>query len=120
MILSEQMSQAELARRVLEELHRLGIRSTLRGHKYLAYMLMQVVSDPKQLDLVTKNLYPKTGSIFGVSMESTERAARTAISICWGGLGRYFLIQMACSSLDKRPTVSEFLSIVGDYIRRTS
>lgn len=120
MVLSEQMGQAELARRISEELHRLGIRNTLHGYNYLAYMLMQVVPDPKQLDLITKNLYPKAGNNFGVSKESIERAARTAISTCWKGPGRYVLIQMAYHSLDNRPTVSEFLDIVADYIRRTS
>lgn len=120
MILSEQMGQAELARRVSEALHCLGIGNTLRGRNYLAYMLMQVVPDPTQLNLITKNLYPETGNHFGVSNGSMERAARTAISVCWRGPGRDVLANMACLSLDKRPTVSEFLDIVADYIRRTS
>lgn len=118
-MISEEMSQAELARRVSEALRSLGIGNTLHGYKYLAYMLMQVVPDPKQLDLITKSLYPRTGSNFGVSKESIERAARTAINTCWKGPGRYMLIQMAYYNLDNRPTVSEFLDIVADYIRRT-
>ena len=119
-MLSEQMDQAELAQRVSGELRRLGIGSTLRGYNYLAYMLMQVVPDQKQLDLITKNLYPRTSNNFGTSKGSVERAARTAVSVCWSGPGRSALTQMACHELGKRPTVSEFLDIVADYIRRTS
>lgn len=120
MVLPEQMDQTELARRVSGELRHLGIGSTLLGYHYLAYMLMQIVSDPKQLDLITKNLYPMTANNFGVARGSVERDARTAVSICWKGPGRSALIQMAFHNLDKRPTVSEFLDIVADYIRRTS
>lgn len=120
MVLSEEINQAELAQRVSEILHCLGIGNTLRGHRYLAHMLMRVVPDPKWLDLITKQLYPETSSKFGVSKGSVERAARTAISICWGGPGRSAFMQMAYHNLDKRPSVSEFLDIIADHIRRTS
>ena len=108
MVLSEEINQAELAQRVSEILHCLGIGNTL------------VVPDPKWLDLITKQLYPETSSKFGVSKGSVERAARTAISICWGGPGRSAFMQMAYHNLDKRPSVSEFLDIIADHIRRTS
>lgn len=112
--------QQELAGRIRRELRRLGILGHLRGYYYLTYMLIQVVPDPAQLELVTKHLYPETGESFGVSAASVERAARTSVAICWKGTGRNLLDQMADRRLDRRPTISEFLDIVADHIRRSA
>lgn len=109
----------ELANRIKEELRRLYIPGHVHGFQYLTYMLLDVIPNPSRLDLITKNLYPDTGNAFGVSAGSVERAIRTAIAICWRSKGRETLDQMACHPLDERPTATEFIDIVADYIRRT-
>lgn len=110
----------KLANRIRTELRRLCISGHLRGYHYLVYMLLQVVLDPNRLMLITKSLYPDTGYHFGVSAASVERGTRTSISNCWNRGGRDALDQMACRHLIEYPTVSEFIDIVADYIRRTS
>lgn len=109
--------QSELSNRIGQELRRLRILTHLRGYYYLTYILLQVVPDPGWLILVTKNLYPETGRAFGVSPGRVERTVRTAVSRCWEHGGRDVLNQMADCHLVKRPTNTEFIGIVADYIR---
>lgn len=96
------------------------ILTHLRGYYYLAYILLQVVPDPSQLILVTKNLYPETGQAFSIPPSRVERSVRTAVTNSWEHGGREALDQMADCHLIERPTNTEFIGIVADYIRRTS
>lgn len=120
MMISLRPFNASLPDRVTQELRRLCIPMYLKGFSYLAYMLNQVVPDRNQLDLITKNLYPNTGQCFGVPAVRVERNIRTAICAGWKRGGRTALEEMAGCPLGKQPTALEFLSIVADYIRRTS
>lgn len=116
---SPEKEKFELENRIRSELRHLHIPGYVHGFRYLTYMLLEVVPDPSRLTLITKNLYPDAGNTFGVSTGSVERDIRTAISICWRSKGRETLAQMACHHLDERPTATEFIDIVADYIRRT-
>lgn len=109
-----------LSTRIALELRRLHISGHLRGSGYLAYMLARAVPDPGQLHLITKNLYPETGRRYGATIASVERSVRNAIHSGWEKGGGGVLEEMADAPLDRCPTVSEFLHIVSDYIRRTS
>ncbi len=111
--------KTELINRIRSELLRLHIPGNVRGFDYLTHALLEVVPNPRQIMLITKNLYPYIARVFGVSCASVERANRTAISICWKSRGREVLDQMACHHLAERPTAAEFIVIVADYIRRT-
>lgn len=95
------------------------ILTHLRGYYYLTYIFLQVVPDPSQLLLVTKNLYPETGRAFSIPSSRVERAVRTAVARSWEHGGRETLDQMADCHLTERPTNTEFIGIVADYIRRT-
>lgn len=109
-----------LSARVALELRRLRIPGHLRGSGYLTYMLAQVIPDPDRLQLITKNLYPETGLCFSTTVSCVERNARHAVHSSWNNGGRGVLEQMADAPLERCPTVSEFLHIVSDYIRRTA
>ena len=106
--------------RIGQELRRLCILTHLHGYYYLTYILLQVVPDPGQLSLITKNLYPETGRAFSVPSSRVERTVRTAVASSWKHGGRETLDQMADCHLTERPTNTEFIGIVADYIRRTS
>lgn len=109
-----------LSARIAFELRRLRISGHLLGSGYLAYMLGLVVPDPGQLNLITKNLYPETGRHYGATLASVERNVRHAVHSGWEKGGGGVLEEMADAPLERCPTVSEFLHIVADYIRRTS
>jgi hypothetical protein len=109
-----------LSDRIRAELRRMHIPAHLRGYYYLTHILLQVVPNTGIPLFMTKNLYPDAGRTFGVSASSVERAIRTSISNCWNGKGRDALEQMADYRLPQRPTSSQFIYIMADYIRRTS
>lgn len=109
-----------LSARIALELRHLRIPGHLRGSSYLAYMLGRAVPNPDQLHLITKNLYPDTGRHYGATIASVERGVRNAVRSGWEKGGRDVLEEMADTPLERCPTVSEFLHIVSDYIRRTS
>lgn len=118
--LSQPLPEKELTSRITMELRRLCIPGHVRGFTYLISILLAVIPDPSRLALVTKSLYPDVARTCGVTCSSVERALRTAISISWLNGGREVLEEMACHCLKKRPTTTEFLDIVADYIRHTS
>lgn len=105
--------------RVHQELRRLCIGGNLRGFYYLAYAVELTAQDPLRVQLITKNLYPDIARRYGASPGGVERAIRTAISVCWDRGGKGALNQMACYHLIQRPSSSEFIDILSDYIRRT-
>lgn len=117
---SSYLPDPALSARIALELRRLHIPAHLRGSSYLAYMLGRAVPNPDQLHLITKNLYPDTGRHYGATIASVERGVRNAVHSGWEKGGHGVLEEMADVSLDRCPTVSEFLHIVSDYIRRTS
>ena len=119
-ILNQSPGKADLTNRIKIELRRLRIPGSIRGFDYLIYILLEVIPDPGRLMLTTKSLYPDTARAFGVSWSRVERSVRTAVSISWDRGGRETLDQMACHHLDERPTATQFIDIVADYIRRTS
>lgn len=112
--------QSKLSSRIGQELRRLHILTHLHGYYYLTYILLQVVPEPDQLVLITKNLYPETGRAFSVPSSRVERTIRTAVASSWAHGGRETLDQMADCHLTDRPTNTGFIGIVADYIRRTS
>ena len=107
-----------LADRITKTLLLLGISPYCKGHGYLVASIEVTVLDPSRIELVTKDLYPSIGRRFEVTTASVERCMRNAIASYWfyndGTLDR-----MAQRHLVKRPTCSEFIRIVADYIRRT-
>lgn len=107
-----------LADRITEALLLLGISPYYKGHGYLVASIEVTVLDPSRIELVTKDLYPSIGRRFEVTTASVERCMRTAISICWF-YSKGTLDRMAHRHLTKRPTCSEFIAIIADYIRRT-
>ena len=107
-----------LADRITEALLLLGISPYFKGHGYLVASIEVTVLDPSRIELVTKDLYPSIGRRFEVTTASVERCMRTAIASYWF-YNNGTLDKMAQRHLTKRPTCSEFITIVADYIRRT-
>ena len=95
----------------------LGVSGKLIGFSYVIYMIDRIVEDPTALLLITKNLYPETAKIFGVSAFAIERATRTVINVCWKNETHDFLEYIAGKRLLSCPTNSEFLDMVAGYIR---
>lgn len=96
----------------------LGIHGTYKGYYYLTFALEQVLTDEKQLLFITKTLYPCIARRYHTTPSCVDRNLRTVIGRCWNSCGREHLQQISSYSLEKCPTVSEFLDILYWHLRK--
>lgn len=96
----------------------LGIHGTYKGYHYLVFALELVLADEKQLLFVTKNLYPSIARHYHTTPGCVDRDLRTVISRCWNSCGRDNLQRIASYSLEKCPTVSQFLDILYWHLKK--
>lgn len=104
----------ELVRR---EIDRLGVPPTIRGHRYLIYIVGQVAAAPERIIGLTKDLYRETARRFKTSWTAVERSSRVAIAICWEKAdGRERLCTLAGHQLTERPSIAVFVTVVAQHI----
>ena len=109
--------QEDLEEKIREKLRSMGIYGKLAGHKYLASAIAETVTDPDQVQYITKGLYLDVAKKYGTKASRVERTMRTAIKRCWEKGGREALDQIAGFHLPQRPTNSEFIDLVASYFR---
>lgn len=102
---------------ILLLMSRIGLRSTYSGYNYLATAIYLTLNDEQYLRKVTKNLYVVIGEEYGVSNQCVEAALRTLITSYWNQNGDRILSKVLGYSLYYKPTASEFVSILSDYLR---
>lgn len=100
-----------------------GILPNLKGYKYLKEAIVMGYSNNEVLDAVTKFLYPQIAKKNNTTSDRVERAIRHAIESAWnkcGGNG--FYTKMGFTSLygNKRPTNSEYIFAVVEYLNNHS
>lgn len=98
-------------------LRRLGLRSIYSGYNYLAYAIVLTLENDTYLRKVTKNLYVAVGEKYGVSNHSVEAALRTLITNYWNQNGDRILSKLLGYRLYDKPTASELISILSDFLR---
>lgn len=103
--------------KALHLLRKIGLRSTYSGYKYLAYAIALVLENPDYLRGVTKTLYNLVGKAYGVTGLCVEAALRTLITNYWNQNGDRILRGIIGYPLFDKPTASEFISILADYLR---
>lgn len=108
-----------LEQHVGEILRSLMIPGTLHGHQYLVSAITLTTLDPSRILYITKDLYPDLAKQFGSTTSKVERSMRHSIKRCWSHGGREALDQVARIHLTQRPTNSEFIDLVANYIRKT-
>lgn len=96
----------------------LGIHGTYKGYRYLIFALELALADENQLLYVTKNLYPSVARRYHTTPSCVDRDLRTVINRCWNSCGRAHLQRIASYTLDKCPTVSEFLDILYWHLKK--
>ncbi len=107
--------------RTIERLiRRLGIGATYRGYRYLCYGVSLCLTDEEYLLSISKLLYPMIAKEFNTTLSSVERDIRTVIQVCWEKGDKTLLQDISLRPLCSRPTASEFLDIVVDYIQHNS
>ncbi|MEG0021900.1 MAG: sporulation transcription factor Spo0A [Bacilli bacterium] len=112
--------QITVKQEVTEMLHAFGIPSHIKGYQYIRDSIMLLYANPDLVGGITKELYPEISLKYNTTVSRVERAIRHAIEIsCNRGnselLNSYFGYSM---NYDKcKPTNSEFLVTISDYVR---
>lgn len=99
-------------------LRKAGLRSTYSGYNYLASAVALVLKDQEfYLKNVTSNLYRVVGEQYGVSNMCVEDAIRTMINSYWNQNSNKILSPLLGYPVFDKPTASEFISMLADYIQ---
>ena len=114
------ISPGELERTISDLMLELGIPAHLRGYQFLRSAIGMCVEDMELVGSVTKLLYPDLAKVYHTTDQKIERAIRNAIEVSWErGNGELFEQLFGyCNSREySRPTNSEYIATVADYIR---
>nr|WP_308628753.1 sporulation initiation factor Spo0A C-terminal domain-containing protein [uncultured Eisenbergiella sp.] len=99
-------------------LSRIGMPSHLKGYQYLKTALAICMEDMEALDGITKKLYPAVARKHKTTGETVEHAVRHAIESAWkrGDEKEQKNLFGYCQSEGKRPTNSEFIARMADFL----
>ena len=104
----------ETIKRVLRQL---GIGANYKGFRITVLAVAMIVENEDRLTSVTKEIYLDVAKLTGFSPTAVERNIRTVVARAWSCNQQAFN-QMAGYALTTIPTVSEFLDIIANYVRR--
>lgn len=94
----------------------LGIHTKYKGFRYIPYALELCLRDEEYMHAICKRLYVDVGKKFDTQPRNVEHCIRTAIEYCWQQGNRKLLIELAGYQLRDKPTNSEFISILYQYL----
>ncbi len=113
------ISPGELERTISDLMLELGIPH-LRGYQFLRSAIGMCVEDMELVGSVTKLLYPDLAKMYQTTDTKIERAIRNAIEVSWerGNTDLFEELFGYSNTLEyTRPTNSEYIAVVADYIR---
>lgn len=114
------ISPGELERTISDLMLELGIPAHLRGYQFLRSAIGMCVEDMELVGSVTKLLYPDLAKMYQTTDTKIERAIRNAIEVSWerGNTDHFEELFGYSNTLEyTRPTNSEYIAVVADYIR---
>ena len=114
------VSSQELEQAISGFMLELGIPAHLRGYQYLRSAVEMCTKDMELVGSVTKLLYPDLAKLYKTTDQKIERAIRNAIEVSWerGNSALFEQLFGYCNSNEySRPTNSEYIATVADYIR---
>ena len=106
-------------RTIKEMLRKLGIPVHIKGYQYTADAIKICIEDKESISSVTKTIYPTVAGMNKTTSSRVERAIRHAIEVAWskGDLEYQDILFKYTVSRDKgKPTNSEFIAMIADYI----
>ena len=100
-------------------LQQMGASSSYTGFFHTAYAVFLIIGEPRRLLLVTKWLYPDVAEYFHTSWSAVERNIRTVVDLVWKSHPEQ-LSRIAGYPLEKRPSSSQFIFILAEYLSADS
>lgn len=101
-------------------LNEVGVPPSLKGYRYIITAVKEVLRDEIVLEGITKVLYPNVAKIHNSTPQRVEKAIRHAIEVAWSRNDASKLkeeFKYATTSGRTRPTNSEFIAILSQYIK---
>ena len=92
-----------------------GVTPNYIGFKQTVCAVCIDVKNPDALTLVSKQIYAAVAQYYGTSWKAVERNLRTIVTIAWE-TNPLSICQIAGYALNTKPTVSQFLSIITNYL----
>lgn len=117
---SREELEFELEKRVTAVISEIGIPAHVKGYHYLRAAILMTIKAPDSINAVTKVIYPTVAKHFDTSSSRVERAIRHAIEVAWGRGNIDTLDRLFGYSIDDsrgKPTNSEFIAIISDFVR---
>lgn len=104
-------------REIIHLLTSIGVPSNYTGVKQTAYAVALVLENSELLNFVTKRLYPAVAKCDRTTPTSVERNIRTIVQIIWEN-NPAALCGIAGYQMKHKPTNSQFVAILVDYLQR--
>lgn len=105
---------------IIRNLTNLGVPANLKGYEYLKSGLSKVLENPIIIQGMTKELYPAIAKEYGTTPSRVERAIRHAVEVMFDRVDPELLKEYFGNTISlkkDKPTNSEFLAQVAEYIR---
>ncbi|MDO4813003.1 MAG: sporulation initiation factor Spo0A C-terminal domain-containing protein [Eubacteriales bacterium] len=96
---------------IYSELRALGVTANYIGFFQVSYAVFLALERPDSLLLVTKWLYPDVAKQYRTTPAAVERNIRKVVDLVWDGAPET-LEQLAHHKLTRKPTASQFISIL--------
>ena len=96
----------------------LGVTKPYRGIEYIVSSMWYIAKHEDDFTPITKILYPAVAKIHNVSRESIESGIRDIIDLIWSNETHAEYRHLVFPDLDKKPTNSEFLLALYQYINK--
>lgn len=95
-------------------LHQLGISANFKGYNYLKKSIMLALESPNDS---LKSIYSTVASEYGATIQQVERNIRYAIEISNSRSDHDFYLEIFEEEKSRRPTNSEYIFAVANYIK---
>lgn len=105
---------------ICKSLSEVGVPPNLKGYRYIVTAVKEILKDETVLEGITKILYPNIAKIHNSTPQRVEKAIRHAIEVAWSRNEASKLkeeFKYAVSKGRTRPTNSEFIATLGQYIK---
>ena len=112
-------TELSINKRITKILHSVGIPAHIKGYQYLRDAIEIAITDQSVIGQVTKSLYPIIAEKYRSSSTKVERAIRHAIELGWNRGSPEIIDDIfgyTISVIKAKPTNSEFIAMVADYI----
>lgn len=116
----DEMRDMRIEREITKMMLELGVPAHLRGYDYIRTAIVWCSQDMERIGSVTKLLYPELAKCYKTTSQKVERAIRNAIEVSWKrGNEETFEALFGYTRLDgdNRPTNSEYIGVIADYIQ---